>query len=217
MSFHPTAFVVLIPTADEYHDAGLGSSLWWAEDDFRTFKQAAMEEIREFVRMYPNASSGEVLKKYYDTLLAESDEDDSVCPISPNSVAELSQLLQMPKGSTNEIPIPPSMEANYLFRSSTDVNRPIERSDSVQLYRRKLEDEDMPALEIDSDLVGSVEDNSPVLSPHTPVAKEIETEMESSETEIETAASPPSQGFVGLVPILANAAAMLILSLVQNE
>lgn len=42
MTFHPIAIVVLIPTAVEYHKAGLGSMLWWDGEDYRMFKQSAI-------------------------------------------------------------------------------------------------------------------------------------------------------------------------------
>lgn len=168
------------------------------------FKQSAMEEIREFVRMYPNSTCGEILKKYYETLLSEDDTDDIQYPISPNSVAELTQCLEMAtKG------VPPSdapVEANFLFRSSSERVRDcgIGRSDSVQLHKLRLEDLDLdPGVEIDPNLSGSMSDSSPLPSPKMPTEP--------------AKAMPESQGFTGIVPILANAAAMLILSLVQSE
>lgn len=203
VSFHPTAFVVLIPTADEYHQAGLGNSLWWEDEDFRMFKQSAMEEIREFVRLFPNSTCGEILKKYYETLLSEDETDDIQYPISPNSVAELTQCLEM---ATKGVPPPDApVEANFLFRSSSERVRDcgIGRSDSVQLHKLRLEDLDLPGVELDPNLSGSMSDSSPLPSPKVPVES--------------PKAMPESQGFAGIVPILANAAAMLILSLVQSE
>lgn len=167
------------------------------------FKQSAMEEIREFVRLYPNSTCGEILKKYYETLLAEDDADDIQYPISPNSVAELTQCLEM---ATKGVPPPDApIEANFLFRSSSETvrNCGIGRSDSVQLHKLRLEDLDLPGVELDPNLSGSMSDSSPLPSPKVPVEAQ--------------KAMPESQGFAGIVPILANAAAMLILSLVQSE
>lgn len=197
--FHPTAFVVLIPTSDEYHRAGLGTALWWDNDDFHSFKMNAFEEFKEFVRLYPNGSAREILKKYYESLLSDDEggEEEGVYSISPDSVAELTQMLETP---------PVSAEANFLFRSSSECRRQagvhIERPDSVQLYKSKLEDLDMPGIDVDSNLSSS-NGGSPQISPHV--------------TDNEEFPSKASNGFLGLVPILANAAALLILSLVQNE
>lgn len=166
-----------------------------------------MEEIKEFVRLYPNASCGEVLKKYYDTLLSEEETSDDInYPVSPNSVAELTQCLDLAtaKNST-EAKFTTPAEANFLFRSSSDRRTAcIDRSDSVQLHKLRLDDHELPGVDIDSQFIG---DESPLPSPvvHT------------SDKEDLPPVPPANHGFVGLVPILANAAAMLILSLVQSE
>jgi hypothetical protein len=87
----------LIPTAGEYHKAGLGGCLWWNEYDYKLFKQSAMEEIREFVQLYPTASCGEILKKYYESLLSSQDDEEHEYShgYSPNSVAEVSRCLDV--------------------------------------------------------------------------------------------------------------------------
>lgn len=194
--FHPTAFVVLIPTAEEYHRAGLGTALWWAENDYRIFKQCAMEEIREFVQKFPRATCAEILKKYYETLLSESgDEDDPNYPRSPNSVAELAQCMSSSEDAntticTNDGPSSSPRKAA--------IGHIIERTDSVQMYRNHHSDEDFQALSIEPELRASEDagDISPKINEPPPTT---------------------SGGLVGLVPIIANAAAMIVLSFVQGE
>lgn len=45
--FHPAVRVVLIPTRDEYTQAGVSSSLWWSDEDYLSFKESGISEIRE--------------------------------------------------------------------------------------------------------------------------------------------------------------------------
>lgn len=65
VSFHHTAFVVLIPTVHEYHKAGLGDKLWWNDLDFHSFKQEASQEIREFLKSSSLAIDAKRAMKLY--------------------------------------------------------------------------------------------------------------------------------------------------------
>jgi hypothetical protein len=49
VTFCPTAYVVLIPSAKEYHSAGLIDILWWNDLDYHSFKNNAAEDIKEFM------------------------------------------------------------------------------------------------------------------------------------------------------------------------
>lgn len=69
VSFHTTAFVVLIPTVKEYHDAGLGDLLWWNECDFHQFKLSAAKDVKEFMKTVPTLEPKKALKLYFQTFM----------------------------------------------------------------------------------------------------------------------------------------------------
>lgn len=257
MNFHPTAFVVLIPTASEYHRAGLGELLWWDENDYRQFKAGAMEEIRNFVKLYPTASCAEVLKKYYAALLSspDSDSEEQQYPRSPNSVMEVSHLLAASPPSV----LDGMMESKLLYGSNTPseaasssvslregtsprtsiVLNHIERADSTTLYRKRGHGglDELRAAAAAAAAAGEEseypgvfvprpsEDSSPVSPSVSPVKQEpfkrsnaVEAKKEEDEEEEEEkrVARSPS-GLAGLVPLIANAAAMVLLSFVKGE
>ena len=48
--------------------AGLHNLLWWAELDYKSFKSAAMGELREVMREYSLSDSKDALRLLYQTL-----------------------------------------------------------------------------------------------------------------------------------------------------
>lgn len=75
VSFLGRAFVILIPTANEYHEAGLGQHVWWSEEDFQHFKLSALMELREFCKKHPTKDCEEVLRMYYREMIEEEQEE----------------------------------------------------------------------------------------------------------------------------------------------
>lgn len=40
--------VVLIPTVEEYRNAGLDGAIWWQDMDYKAFKESAVAELDKF-------------------------------------------------------------------------------------------------------------------------------------------------------------------------
>lgn len=85
VSFHTTAFVVLIPTVKEYHDAGLGDLLWWNECDFHQFKLSAAKDVKEFMKTVPTLEPKKALKLYFQTFM------DDLAPSTQAQAAPIPQ------------------------------------------------------------------------------------------------------------------------------
>lgn len=49
VKFSSAVHLVLIPTREEYCSAGLGSLMWWIDQDYSFFKQAAISELRNLM------------------------------------------------------------------------------------------------------------------------------------------------------------------------
>lgn len=49
VKFHTAVRVVLIPTREDYRSAGLGDVMWWSDDSYSEFKNAAKSELRELM------------------------------------------------------------------------------------------------------------------------------------------------------------------------
>lgn len=86
VSFVAHANVVLIPTVDEYHAAGLAPRLWWNDCDFRAFKSSAAKEVQQFLKDRPHVNSKGALKMYCEFLGREEEEQ-------PQTVVEVTALL----------------------------------------------------------------------------------------------------------------------------
>eukprot|EP01040_Poterioochromonas_malhamensis_P019124 gene19124-22519_t len=93
VSFHTTAFVVLIPTVKEYHDAGLGDLLWWNECDFHQFKLSAAKDVKEFMKTVPTLEPKKALKLYFQTFM-----DD----LTPSTQVQPAPIPQAPKLSLSQ-------------------------------------------------------------------------------------------------------------------
>jgi len=74
VSFHHTAFVVLIPTVDEYHNAGLSNLLWWNDCDFHSFKVSAADEVKDHMKsLNVNLDAKSALKIYFQQFFNPED------------------------------------------------------------------------------------------------------------------------------------------------
>lgn len=65
VSFWPMAYVVLIPTTDEYHKAGLAPDLWWNEHDYKAFKRGALQDLQAFLLKNPHLDPKTAVKMYF--------------------------------------------------------------------------------------------------------------------------------------------------------
>jgi hypothetical protein len=67
--------VILIPTAQEYIDAGLEDRLWWNDCDFQHFKITAAREVKDFMKLNPAVTDAKAAVKLYLNTLLKSLED----------------------------------------------------------------------------------------------------------------------------------------------
>jgi hypothetical protein len=74
VTFHHTAFVVLIPTVDEYHNAGLSNLMWWNDCDFHSFKISAADEVKDHMKsLNVNLDAKSALKVYFQQFFDPED------------------------------------------------------------------------------------------------------------------------------------------------
>jgi hypothetical protein len=225
VSFHPTAFVVLIPTSHEYHRAGLGQSLWWDEIDYREFKQSAMNEMKDFVQKYPEADCAQIFKMYYDTLMANEDKCADKSPNnpllkSPSCVVDVESGLRKVK----QLPDCEGIQSQAMKTAPVVKKLPsplqLQRADSVQLYKEHYGEDNEPGIIVTGSSSDSLGPPSPVLGeeplntscssrPDSPTSPELLKHCDSLQV------SPPSQN--GMLPYLFNAAATMMFSLVQSD
>lgn len=110
VSFFHRAFVVLIPTAEEYHSAGIGSHIWYTNNDFDEFRYSAIQEMRAKPQLTalvgrPQVTARQVMKAYINELLEHLHEDSKPSLLSrcgsdgdelsksPNSVTHIPSYL----------------------------------------------------------------------------------------------------------------------------
>lgn len=63
--FSGRVHVVLIPSISEYVSAGLADVIWWADEEYKNFKQGALMEVKEFMENSHITDSKEAVKKLY--------------------------------------------------------------------------------------------------------------------------------------------------------
>lgn len=61
MKFNTAVHVVLIPTRDDYRNAGLGEVMWFSDDDYRNFKESATIEVKKYMAIHSNVKCKEVI------------------------------------------------------------------------------------------------------------------------------------------------------------
>ncbi len=59
------AYVILIPTSDEYHTAGLAVHLWWNDHDYKQFKRSALVDLQAFLITNPHIDPKTAVKVYF--------------------------------------------------------------------------------------------------------------------------------------------------------
>ena len=57
--------VILIPSTNEYIEAQLKHVIWWNADDYKIFKMQAVEDIKEYLQIFPNVTIKEALSLLY--------------------------------------------------------------------------------------------------------------------------------------------------------
>lgn len=65
VKFNTAVRVVLIPTIDEYRAARLSDALWWADPDYKNFKDSALMELRTYLNSHPYLNSKEAISHLY--------------------------------------------------------------------------------------------------------------------------------------------------------
>jgi hypothetical protein len=65
VKFNTAVRVVLIPTVAEYRTARLAEALWWADPDYKNFKESALAELREYLNAHPQQNSKSAISHLY--------------------------------------------------------------------------------------------------------------------------------------------------------
>ncbi len=79
VEFKPMAYVILIPQAAEFHNAGLAPLLWWSELDYQKFKNNFLTDINAYIqqkKISVNWSKPKELKNVIRQLLLSEEETD---------------------------------------------------------------------------------------------------------------------------------------------
>jgi len=97
VSFHHTAFVVLIPTVDEYHNAGLSNLLWWNDCDFHSFKVSAADEVKDHMKSLnvSGLDAKSALKVYFQQFFNPEDVKNTQHNLQQSYEALTSQRQQL--------------------------------------------------------------------------------------------------------------------------
>lgn len=66
--FSARVHVILIPSITEYEAAGLASSLWWGDDDYKDFKQSALQEVKDYMVEKSISDSKEAIRILYQNM-----------------------------------------------------------------------------------------------------------------------------------------------------
>jgi len=228
VSFHPTAFVVLIPTSHEYHRAGLGEALWWNEADYRDFKLSAMNDMKDFAQKYPDADCAQIFKMYYEALLAEDgnaanrNQDSHLQLSSPSCVVDVERAFRKGIELSTANASDSSKKDGREYHKKLPSPLQLERSDSVQLYEGHNPTSHVPGIDLrNSSSVDSLGPPSPVFgSLLTPSSDSISDSPRLPATNVtqhsDCQLSAESKQN-GVIPYLFNAAASMMLSLVQSD
>lgn len=91
--FSGMVHVVLIPNISEYCAAGLAPHLWWTEEEYKDFKQDALEELRTFMDHKEMSSTKDALKIIY-TQPSSPDQTDG-------DITETRKLKRSPSPSSS--------------------------------------------------------------------------------------------------------------------
>ncbi len=65
IQFNPAVRVILIPTVGEYRLVGLGDLMWWNDNDYKGFKQSALNELKLFMLKLSSMDSKAAIKALY--------------------------------------------------------------------------------------------------------------------------------------------------------
>lgn len=135
VTFHTTAFVVLIPTVEEYRQASLADTLWWNELDFHSFKVSAAKEVKEFMKTVPHMDAKKAMKLYFRNICEVLHDEEVPEPPSPPLSPALRLLRDCGfKRETNNSPVSDQEESEDEFDESreSEINRFVpQRHDSV--------------------------------------------------------------------------------------
>lgn len=83
VSFSPIAAVILIPTKEEYHSAGLSENLWWRSWEMREFKYNAYREVQNIMEIYGISQVKEAFRRI--SMLCDHDAGVSQYGTAANS------------------------------------------------------------------------------------------------------------------------------------
>jgi hypothetical protein len=82
--FSARVHIILIPSINEYEAAGLASFLWWNDDDYKDFKQSALNEVKDFMIVKSINDSKEAIRILYQEIysnelekIVEREEENS--------------------------------------------------------------------------------------------------------------------------------------------
>jgi len=112
VSFVEDVRTILIPTADEYKQAGLYSLLWWDRFDYEMFKLGAMKEIDNFVQNTISTVNSSGIYLYNSNSKSSSDNqttnsaDNKEITDCDRNVRKIMQNLYQPASVDVNLPLP---------------------------------------------------------------------------------------------------------------
>jgi hypothetical protein len=80
--------VTLIPSINEYKDAGLHLFLWCSQNELQCYKDSAYEDIKDFMRVNNCQNFTEAMKSLFQ-VYNMSDDIESALPVPPSPAAML--------------------------------------------------------------------------------------------------------------------------------
>jgi len=121
VSFHHTAFVVLIPTVDEYHNAGLSNLLWWNDCDFHSFKVSAADEVKDHMKsLNVSLDAKSALKVYFQQFFNPEDVKNTQHNLQQSYEVLASQRQQLLESlPVDQLPPPAAAMAQQQAQSQT--------------------------------------------------------------------------------------------------
>lgn len=77
VAFQSSVIVILIPTKEEFVEAGLAEHIWWSRNEQDAFKSDLVEEVKIFFKQNPGKSPRKILREFNRRMNFPSIEQES--------------------------------------------------------------------------------------------------------------------------------------------
>lgn len=158
--FSARVHVVLIPSISEYEAAGLAPAIWWNDDDYKVFKQSALNEVKEYMKDKNITDSKEAIKQLYQITESTNLPSEEVKSESDSTIQ--SNFSSNPSSSSSQ----PAINYNESLNSKLNISQIKPFNNSFSLNNPNI------LLEGNSDCLCSNLVNNPIHNPsdkiHTP-------------------------------------------------